>query len=224
MIYLHMLQNLTVALALALCIGCSTSSGSSGGPVTGDASDLQFVDASTDMTVADAQTNDAMTLDAFPQEEDVSTSDAELPADLGIDAEPITQDMTVQDAATIPGPCPNQTEKTCTSLCTEFVTCLGESDCPVLETGNSTVFLDTCLDSCGFNTSIRSILCEDQMNGCEDVLSRIFEADETLGTLCEGDYPEPVEMHAQTFAIEPKPVLPTIPLALRHNKPAFISV
>ena len=79
-------SKLTVALALALCIGCSTSSGSSGGPVTGDASDLQFVDASTDMTVGDAQTNDAMTLDAFPREEDASTSDAELPVDLGIDA------------------------------------------------------------------------------------------------------------------------------------------
>ncbi|MGB0645863.1 MAG: hypothetical protein ACPGQS_01750 [Bradymonadia bacterium] len=190
MIHLHKLQKLTVALALAFGIGCSSSSGSSGGPLIGDEPDIQFDDASTDMTVIDAQTNDAMGLDATLPEEDVSTSDAEIPMDLGIDAESITEDMTVEDAAIIPGPCPDQTDKTCTSLCTDFVACLGESDCPVLETGNATVFLEACLDSCGFNTSIRSILCEDQMNGCQDVLSRIFEADETLGTLCEGDYPE----------------------------------
>ncbi len=155
--------------------------------------------------VADAsevQAMDAMMSDIDPLETDISQAqtDARL-ADVGVEMSDATVsttdsttdasiDMRTSDAqpSVPPGPCPGDSDQTCAQLCATLTTCFADSTCLGLPEGDQAALLDACQSSCGFNSSTRDILCGADGASCEVVLERLFMADETLGTLCSGDF------------------------------------
>ena len=177
-----------LTLSLILTVGCDSSSSDitlatpldgmlnptidSGTIVDGDlVQDGAVLDASaTDSELGiDANNSTMPTADMGTTETDVAFADATTP---------------VSDSMLPTPTCSERPERSCMDICTHLVDCLVGDGCLGIEDQDRASLMESCTQSCGFNTNTRRLLCASDMLACPSTLDTLYDSDETLNALC----------------------------------------
>ena len=182
-------------LALLLLLGCSQSSSdvTFGTPLDGTLSDTSPDASGSDggsdanQPMLDSQVADLGMLDT--QMEDGGMPDAILTLDAEADDASVA-DMgvvTTADSMLPPASCVGRSDRTCEDICQSLTLCLASDGCLGIDNNDAQSLRASCVDTCGFNTATRTILCSAEDNECAPLLDALYESDTTLNALCNFD-------------------------------------